>query len=176
MPSYDASSARCLVFTFKEGLLSKLAHDLEIRVGSFTVEVDEARSSVRARFEASSLRVVHALADGRPNPGALSPADTRKIEQSIEADVLHSGRHPEVSFQSTLVEANGDGFRIAGELSLHGRLRHIEVPVRREADLLMADVTLNQPDFGIKPFKAALGALRIRPDVRVRIEVCAEDA
>jgi len=30
MPRYDQTQAECLVFTFKEGLLSKIAHDLKV--------------------------------------------------------------------------------------------------------------------------------------------------
>ena len=55
MPRYDASSAKVLVFTFKEGLLSAAAHDLKLEVTKFTVDVEG--TSVRAEFDATSLRV-----------------------------------------------------------------------------------------------------------------------
>src|SRR4051812_4209200 len=35
----DPASAECLVYTFKEGLLSAVAHDLKIRVERFEIEV-----------------------------------------------------------------------------------------------------------------------------------------
>jgi hypothetical protein len=35
----------------------------------------------------------------------------------------------------------------------------------------VAEIKLHQPDFGIKPFTAALGALKVKPDVVVRVSV-----
>ena len=32
MPKYDENQAECLIYTFKDGLLSKVAHDLKIKV------------------------------------------------------------------------------------------------------------------------------------------------
>src|SRR6202012_2525142 len=75
VPHHDAASAECLVLTYKEGLLSAVAHDLSIRVGSFTVTVNEEPLAARARFDAGSLRVVSAVHDGAPRPDALSDAD-----------------------------------------------------------------------------------------------------
>ena len=36
---------------------------------------------------------------------------------------------------------------------------------------IQADVTLQQPDFGIKPYKALGGALKVKPEVRVSVRV-----
>jgi hypothetical protein len=171
MPVYDANGAICRIFTFKEGLLSRMAHDLELDVTRFTVEVSDDSSAVAARFDADSLRVLYAVVDGRPDRGALSPSDVEKIERSILTDVLHSDRHPSITFRSSEVRAEGDGYRLKGELSLHGRVRKVDALARKEGDRWVTEVVLHQPDFGIKPFKAALGALKIRPNVRVRLEV-----
>jgi hypothetical protein len=35
----------------------------------------------------------------------------------------------------------------------------------------VVELKLHQPDFGIKPFSAALGALRVKPDVMIRVSV-----
>ena len=45
---FDQSSALCYVFTYKEGLLSGLGHDLRITVASFAVDVAEDAGSIRA--------------------------------------------------------------------------------------------------------------------------------
>jgi len=37
----DASTAECLVFTEKEGLLSGVAHDLKLRVERFRLRIDD---------------------------------------------------------------------------------------------------------------------------------------
>src|SRR5688572_26093243 len=118
MTRYDATQADCLVFTFKEGLLSPMAHDLKIRVTSFTIEIDASRA-VKATFDTTSLRVVCARRDGVDEAGLLGDADRRKIEANIVNDVLQARRHPEVLFESTAIQARDGGFRIEGRLTLH---------------------------------------------------------
>jgi hypothetical protein len=43
--------------------------------------------------------------------------------------------------------------------------------VRADGDRWVTDLKLHQPDFGIKPFSAALGALKVKPDVIIRVSV-----
>lgn len=171
MLTYDERSAECLVFTEKEGLLSRVAHDLSIRVGRFSITIDPDRGSVDARFDARSLRVVSAMKDGAADEGALSEADKKKIEESILADVLHAGRHPEVRFVSTKTSPVGQGYRIEGTLTLMGRAKPIAVTTSKRGDRQIAEVTLHQPDFGIRPYSAMFGTLKVKPDVRVRLAV-----
>src|SRR6188768_903091 len=109
MPSYDSQTADCFVFTFKEGLLSPVAHDLRLRVTKFSIEVDAASSSVVASFDTSSLRVDTPMKDGAENPTALSAVDKEKIAGQIREDVLHSSQHPEAKFRSSAVKARADG-------------------------------------------------------------------
>lgn len=175
MARFDQDSAQCLVFTYKEGLLSSVAHDLKIRVSRFTIEVDDESHEVTATFDAGSLKVVCAMKDGRENPRALRDKDRRDIEANIQKDVLHGGRHPEIVFRSTSTEKRGDGWTIAGELTLHGKSRPLRTTASTEGEDLVAEVTLHQPDFGIKPYRAALGTLKVQADVRVRVSVPVAD-
>lgn len=171
MPTHDASTAECHVFTFKEGMLSAVAHDLRIRVGRFTLAIDEETGSIDARFFADSLRVDCAMKDGREAFGTLRDGQRRDIEANIVDDVLHARRHPEIAFRSTRVEGEGDERRIEGTLALHGVERPIRTTARRQGGRWVAEVELHQPDFGIKPYSAMLGTLKIRPTVRVRVSV-----
>lgn len=163
MPIYDASNAECRIFTFKTGLLSAIAHDLEIDVERFEIEVAED-GSIEASFDATSLRVLDAVVDGRPSPGTISAKDKKKIEANIVGDVLHPKKHPRVRFVSTEVGES----KVRGRLELHGRSEEITL-VRTGED--EAEVTLHQPDFGIEPFSAMLGTLRIKPDIRIRLRL-----
>lgn len=168
MAHLDATSAECLVLTFKEGLLSAVAHDLQIRVGTFTIDVDDTTHAITARFDPASLKVIGAVQDGAVREGALSDADKQKIEHTIADEVLAVRAFPDIRFTSTQVQPEGEGFRVWGELTLHGRTKAIVFPVHRRADRYVAEVTIHQPDFGIKPYSALLGALKIKPDVTVR--------
>jgi polyisoprenoid-binding protein YceI len=164
----DPERCECLVFTYKEGLLSPVAHDLQLRVTRFTVEVEG--ETLRARFDASSLEVVCAMRDGQPAPWILSAADKDKIAHTIRDEVLDSSLHREIAFDSTSVHVTTDRAQVAGKLKLHGRTRELTIDATRAADgRYVAQVSLHQPDFGITPYKAMLGALRVKPAVTVRV-------
>jgi polyisoprenoid-binding protein YceI len=172
MPVYDSSGASCRVFTFKEGLLSPVAHDLRLSVARFSIEVDEARSQVSASVDTTSLSVDVPMKDGAENPGALSDADKQKIAEQIRESVLHSGKYPTATFRSHSVSPRADGgYDIAGELTLHGVKKLIELSTRFEAGRQRLELTLHQPDFGITPFRAMLGTLKIQPNVKLEVVV-----
>ncbi len=171
MARFDASNAECLVYSFKDGILAKLAHDLKIRIERFQIDVDDEDRSIVATFDATSLSVVCARKDGRDDPGTLSKGDMKKIHANVADDVLAVKKHPEVRFESTEVTEQGDGFHIVGNLTLHGRTRSIAADIRKQGNEHVTEVTLHQPDYGIKPYTAALGALKVQPDVKVEVRV-----
>lgn len=175
---FDADSADCHVFTYKEGLLSRVAHDLRLIVGKFELAVEVDPWAVRATFDATSLRVDTPMKDGKENPSALSAADRAKIENTIRKEVLRVKHNPEIRFESHAIEAaQGGKWRIRGTLTLAGRRQPLDFEARPRDGRLVATISLNQPDFGIKPYSAMLGTLKIKPQVEVRIAVPAvEDA
>lgn len=160
---HDASTAECLVYSFREGLLSAVGHDLCLRVERFAVEVtgDAQAPAILGRFDAASLRVT----------GDVSAGDARKIEGNAADDVLAARKFPTIEFRSTRVTRDGERARIEGTLTLHGATRPIAVDAVADAGDWRAEVRLDQRDFGIKPFSAMLGTLRVRPDVLVKIRV-----
>lgn len=172
MAHFDARSAECLVFTYKEGLLSAVAHNLKIRVTKFRIEIDESTRAITASFDAASLRVVSALSDADVElQGALTTANKREIEANIVRDVLESRTYPEIGFVSTGVREKGDAYTVKGTLTLHGTARQISVRVHREDQGYRAEARIHQPDFGIRPYRALLGTLKVQADVTVRVTV-----
>lgn len=168
---WDAEDAELLVLTKKEGLLSKVAHDLKLRVTRFELSLEDGEAPrIELRCDAASLRVVNAMKGGRDAPELLSAGDRKKIEANIVGEVLHAKRHPEIRFVSTRVTRRGDTAEIAGTLALHGRERPLEATARRRGSRWVTEVSLHQPDFGIRPYSAMLGALKVAPDVAVRFE------
>jgi hypothetical protein len=168
----DATNAECLIFTEKEGLLSSAAHDLKLRVERFRLRIDGIK--IEAGFDATTVRVVCARRGGADAPGVLSARDRAEIEGNIAGKVLHSGRFPSIRFDSTSLQAGAGGFRIEGMLDLHGRVRPVLVLARKDGDRAVAECAVRQPDFGIQPFSAMLGALKVKPLVMVRIAVPAD--
>lgn len=158
MARYDAARVEILVFTFKEGLLSTVAHDLKLKIGRGSIDVDEQQ--LRCELEAGSLALVAPMKDGQENPGAIPKLMYGEVEKNAHKDVLDVKRFPTISFVSTKVTAS----EVVGQLTLHGQTR--EVRGRRSGD--SAEFSIDQRDFGIKPFSAMLGTLKVKPVVTVK--------
>lgn len=171
MVNVDTSAAECLVYTYKAGWWGRMAHDLKHRATRFALAIDQRANAIRAVIDARSLRVVCAMEGGMDTPEQLSEGDKRRIEGQIAQDVLNAGAHPLIRFQSTSVRATDEGFAIDGVIELNNHTRPITTLARRLIGAYVADLTLHQPDFGIKPFSSLLGALQIKPDVKVRVVV-----
>jgi polyisoprenoid-binding protein YceI len=175
------------VFTFREGALSALGHDLRLRASRF--DIDILADSVTARVDASSLRVATAMRGGAPMPGALSDRDKADIERNCAREVLEAQQHAEATFVSFEVKrteerappATGGGRRpehtvegqwmVRGKLTIHGVSHEGSFEVRREGDKAVARIDVDLRSFGMKPYSAMLGALRVKPVVLVVVEV-----
>lgn len=165
-PVERGSAPTIHVFTFKEGLLSRLAHDLRLRLERFEVQVEAGR--LTARFDTGSIRLDGIMRRGALDAVALSASDRREIEQTIATRVLDAAHHPSAVLTATL-HAEGAGARVRGELDLHGRRAHVESLVRVEGDLLRAEVVLVPSRWGIAPYRAMGGTLKVQDRVRVEV-------
>ena len=161
MSRFDASQAEVFVFTFKEGALSALAHDLKIQVTKLQLEA--GAESVTATFDAGSLRVVCPRKEGRDNPGALPAMLHGEIEKNIVKDVLEAAKFPEAKFVSTRVTQT----EVVGQLTLHGVTRELRC-TRLNGTV---EARLDQRDFGIKPYSAMFGTLKVKPEVLVTVRL-----
>jgi phosphotransferase system HPr-like phosphotransfer protein len=171
MAKYDETSAECVVFSYKDGLLSKIAHDLKHRATRFALAVDEETGAIHAEIDARSLRVECVMKEGKETPNGISDEDKKKIEGQVIEEVLNATENPLIKFRSTAVNGTFEGFKIDGILELNSHARPVSTLARRMNGHYVADVTLHQPDFGIKPFSAMMGTLKIKPDVVVRVVV-----
>lgn len=162
MAKYDASNAEVTVFTYKEGLLSAVAHDLKIKVTRFSISADD--DTARGEFDASSLVVVTAMKDGVENPGGLPPSGPDEVNKTIANDILKAARNPTIAFEGKV-----SGAAIAGRLTLNGITKEIRGSAKEEAGKNVAEFRIDQREFGIKPYSAMLGAMKVKPEITVRV-------
>ncbi len=174
MKRFDQTSATCQIFTYKEGLLSTIAHDLRINVTSFVVELSDDDTSINGRFDAGSLHVDCAMVNGIERRDLLSPLSMKEIDENILKDVLDAATHRYIFFCSSSVTKENSSYRIKGTLTLRGREKEILFTAQNEDDDYLAETRLNLPDFGIKPFSALFGTIRIKPDILIRIIIPVE--
>lgn len=153
------------VYTFREGALAAVGHDLALRATRWRVELRPEARTVTATVEAASLEVLCARSHGADDHGALSAGDRAKVAATARDEILRAGRYPELRFEGRW---EGDDPRaVDGALTLRGVTRPLTVRVRREGPRVVIDATLAPSAWGIAPYRAMLGALRVQDDVRI---------
>ncbi|MCA9710844.1 MAG: YceI family protein, partial [Myxococcales bacterium] len=76
-------------------------------------------------------------------------------------------RHPDIRFTATAVA----GGVVSGLLSLNGAARPVRLPFSVRDGVATAELRVDQRDWGIKPFRALMGALKVQPVVRIEVSV-----
>ena len=173
----NANSGKLCVYTFKEGFLSAIAHDLLIDVTNFTIKLNipdtgVQSASVEAEILANSLKVVCAMKDGQQNYDALKEKDKADIEEATFKDVLHPSKYPTTNFRSSNIQEKDGTYHVKGELTLHGVTRPVEFDAKTTTGKdLKGRVTIAQKNFGIKPYKALLGTLKVKNEVDIAFDL-----
>lgn len=166
-----AAASSISLFTFKEGLLSSVAHDLRFDATGWRAPLvrDGERLSVEVVVPVRGLRVKGQVTGGQVVP--LRDKDHAEIEANLQGKhVLDAARHPDIRFTGQAMFAEGP-VTVDGTLHLAGQARPLRVTAtaRREGDELRVEgeVRLRQTAWGVKPYSALLGALRVQDEVRV---------
>ena len=145
-------------------------HNLVIHVTSWeaTLELgeDPASTNVELTVDATSLRV----REGHGGAQALGEDDKAEIQRTIDEDVL---KRQDVRFRSTRVERADDGgrLRVRGDLTIVGETRPVsfDLVVGDDGEISAAAV-VTQTVWGIKPYSALFGALKVVDDVEVVLD------
>ncbi|MFF4731596.1 YceI family protein [Streptomyces mirabilis] len=168
------SSARPLIKTGRAGLGRKAGHDLTIEAarwsGQTVVAVaDPDRSSVSVTVETGSSEVREATGGLKP----LTDTDRAEIKRTLaDKALLYTAEPPAIAFRSTWITGTPQVFEITGELTIKGRTHPVTVHGKGNGDgPLRGWATVTQSTWGIKPYSAFLGALRLGDDVRIEFDV-----
>jgi polyisoprenoid-binding protein YceI len=162
------------VKTGRAGAAAQAGHDLLIEVTSWraTLEVaeDPAQTSIVLEADASSLRV----RDGFGGMQPLGDDDKTSIEQTIDEEVL---QRTDIEFRSTAVRTTeSGGIAVEGELTLVGAVHPLELEIEVGDDgRLSGNAVVKQSDWGITPYSALFGALKVADDVSVALDATLQD-
>ena len=91
------------------------------------------------------------------------------VGETIIKKVLETDAYHDIIMVSSSVTREDSSYKIEADLTLHGRTRQISFSVRKEDGRYNADIWLHLPDFGIRPFSALFGMIKIKPDILVRV-------
>jgi polyisoprenoid-binding protein YceI len=164
---YDLSPANASlqVKTYREGIAQKVGHDLIIDVTAWqgTLVLNGATSSVSLDADSSSLEV----REGHNGVKPLSDKDRGEIRKNIDNKIL---RQQPISFRSTQVQHGAGVLSVQGDLSIGDTSRPVQFELSMDGGRVRGIVPLAQREFGIKPYSAMMGALKVRDDIEIVID------
>ena len=91
--------------------------------------------------------------------------------QTISEKILSTAEHPVIMFSSSQVTGTTSSFQASGDLTIMGQARPITVSGGVDAGRIRGHATVTQSRWGIKPYSAFAGALRLADDVRVEFDI-----
>ncbi len=157
------ASGSLLVKTFREGVAARVGHDLVIEVTRWSAVVDGGSLTLTA--DATSLEV----REGRNGLKPLTDRDRRDVRRNIEQQVLGGRR---IAFACSAIADEGSAVAVPGELSIGDVTRPVAATLARTPDgRLQGTIALRQTDFGITPYKGLMGALKVRDEVEIVVDV-----
>ncbi len=154
-----------LIKTGREGAAAKAGHDLVLEATNWdgTVQVGDS-AAVQLNVDPASIEV----RSGTGGAKALSDKDRGDIKKNMDGKVLGSTA---IRFQSTNVSVADGSMHVSGDVTIAGANQPVSVPLTIAPDgTVSGSVTLSQSAFGIKQYKALMGALKVADGVEVQIE------
>jgi len=160
----ESARSSLTVHVYKTGLLSSLGHNHVVTAPLAESKVDASRMLVEIMVRAKDLRVI-------------DPEDSESARAEIQATmlgskVLDADRYPEIRFKSSRIEPAGAGrYHVTGILELHGTRKEIGFDVAGGPGRYRGNVKLNQTDFGIQPVSSLAGAVKVKNQVEIDLDV-----
>jgi len=160
----DPRTSTVTVHVKKAGVFRAFGDDHEVRAPIKTGSIDDAPTGVvDLLIDASQMRVL--------DPG-LSDADRHEVqERMLGPEVLEVAKYPEIRFRSTSIDRTADGWRVTGQLTLHGATRPIVVAVTKDRAHYRGTASFKQTDFGITPVSVAGGTVKVKDEVSIDFDI-----
>ena len=151
---------KLLVRTGKGGAASKAGHNLLIEFAG-----DPAQSVLELSADSTSFTVL----EGTGGVKSLGADDREGIAQTINQEVL---KGTPITFRSTAVRPDGDDrLHVTGDLELVNGVNLIAFDIAVSDDgRVTGRATVTQTEWGMKPYSALFGTLKVTDDVGVEID------
>ena len=154
---------RCLSTRERGGAAAKAGHDLELHVTSWEATLDLEAGTAELSADGSSLRVQK----GTGGMMELGDEDKENIHKTIDDEVLEKRN---ITFRSTSVEGDHAHYRVDGELTLGGKTQPLSFDLVVDNGAVSARATVTQTRWGMKPFSALFGTLKVLDEVEVQLQ------
>jgi hypothetical protein len=161
---FGPDTGKLEVHTRKSGAAAKAGHNLRIEVTTWnaTLDLDEP-GSLTLSADSRSLRVIEGTGGVMP----LGDDEKAAIPQTIDEEILEG---KPIKFRSTHVARSGSSVDVEGELELDGARAPVSFGLTVDDGHLTGSAKLKQTDFGIKPYSALFGTLKVADEVEVTVD------
>jgi polyisoprenoid-binding protein YceI len=160
---------KLIVRTGKGGAASKAGHNLLIEVERWGATAqfadDLAQSVLELNADSTSFKVL----EGTGGVKSLGADDKEGIAQTINQEVL---KGTPVTFKSTAVRQDGDAqLHVTGDLELVNGVNLIAFDITVSDDgRVTGSATVKQTEWGMKPYSALFGTLKVTDEVAVELD------
>jgi polyisoprenoid-binding protein YceI len=168
----DPKASELVVKTWKVGLASALAHNHVISASEVkgTVGLDRIEVTVQVAglaVDKPALRQKHL---GETHE--VSASDRNKTTDAmLGEDQLDVRKFPTITFVSTSITKEANGHAVTGQLTIHGVTKTVKTVAQiSEKDGVLtgdASLKLKVSDYGIAPYSAALGSIKVKDEVEL---------
>lgn len=177
----DSQASRLLLIVRAEGPMARLGHPHVIGGNVISGEVVLAEpfrdSALRLSADVGGLQVDRP--DWRAAEGLAPVVDDEDIagtrRNMLSAELLNARRYPVIRIESIAISGPRWQPDIQARVSLAGETRELTVPVALEFDgpslTASGRLVIRQSDFGLTPYSAAGGALRVSDEVLIRFRI-----
>ena len=165
---FGPSNGTMVVKTGRAGMGKKVGHDLVIDVTDCSAKAevgeDPADTKITATADVNSMQV----REGHGGVKGLTEDDKAEIKNNITNKVLTK---PSISFESKSAKVSDGSATLSGDLTIMGSTQPVDVQLTDAGGgKVKATMKVVQSQFGIKPFTAMMGALKVADEVTVEIE------
>jgi len=175
------------ILVYRGGAMARLGHNHVIAShhlsGSVYVTDDLGQSRFDVEFPVNELTIdepaMREMAGADFPPGVPQSARDGTRKNLLSEALLDGANYPAVRLRATGVVAAGENFDVDVEITLKDQVHPVRVPMKvdRKDGVVTAsgEFPLTQSELGLKPFSAAMGALLVVDEMRVRFEVRARE-
>jgi polyisoprenoid-binding protein YceI len=157
------------VYTYREGVAALVGHDLVIDVTDWQAQVVVADDGTLVSVELGASPASLVVLEGKNGVRPLTDGDRLEIRRLIN-DKVFAGRP--IGFRSSAIATGSEGaLKVEGDLTLGVGTRPTAFSLTSGADgRVQCQTTLRQSEWGIKPYRGLMGALKVRDMVEVAID------
>jgi hypothetical protein len=181
--AYEVAGSRLEIRVFRDGPMQKMGHTHLITSDALTGEIalrePLAASGFTLRLPLESLVVDDPGARAEAGGEFAAPVPAKDAEGTrrnmLGPKLLDAARQPEMHLVAESVTAAPGGYEARVRVSIAGQERVVVAPftVAIEGGVLKAhaEFSLTHGDLGLQPFNVALGALKVRDEFEVELDL-----